>query len=117
MNTATVNQGNDNMRVLNKESKKTLESKIQTLKKNLKLLEKDESDGSYKAKLSFYNYSDLGFKTESLLKLLKLSLMNRMHNDDLGVIDDNDMINVLEVILELQPTNEWEILSEIQKMP
>lgn len=73
--------------------------------------------GNYAAQIKLANYSELGCVITEILKLCIVALDHDAHKTSYTI--KNSPINVsliLEMVLELFPSDEFEVLDEINKM-
>ncbi|WP_229655086.1 hypothetical protein [Flavobacterium sp. LC2016-23] len=72
---------------------------------------------TYKAQIKMLNYHELGFAITNMLKMCVLALNQEVHTTP--ETDPNqfiDVVIILEMVLEMFPLDEFEMLSEINKM-
>ncbi|MBF4518467.1 hypothetical protein IRZ71_19090 [Flavobacterium sp. ANB] len=75
----------------------------------------NDKTGTYTAQIKFANYFELGCVITNMIKLCILAVDQDSHK----ISDKNSSINVsliLEMILEMFPMNEFELLSDISEI-
>lgn len=73
---------------------------------------------AYEGKLKFYGYEDVGFLIQSLLKTTVKSINFDNMQELIKNPEENfnDINNILNLVLQLLPINELEILSELREV-